>query len=42
MPPDAHQQGQHADQGQHQGEGDGGVGGDGVEQQVDDGGHYLG
>lgn len=31
--------GHHADHGQHHGEGDGGVCGDGVEKEVDDGWH---
>lgn len=35
-------QGHQADQGQHCGEGDGGVGGDRVEEQVDNGGHGAG
>lgn len=36
---DPNHQGEHADHGQHHGEGDGGVCGDGVEQEVDDGWH---
>lgn len=35
-------QGDQADQGQHRVEGNGGVGGDGVEEQVDNGGHGAG
>lgn len=39
MTSDPYQKGNQADQRQHQGEGDGGVGRDGVEEQVDYSGH---